>query len=154
MAHFTWIEENILAASSCPSVEELADLRGVGISAIVTLTEDSLEVKTGMPESELIAMGFTLLHAPIIDYHAPDETAANRVIKFVDQMKAAGKPVLIHCQAGQERTGTLLHVYYLSSGFTLKEASTRIRAVRPQSAFEKLMPVQQVFLQAFAGKLR
>jgi protein-tyrosine phosphatase len=150
---FTWIEEGILSASACPAVlYDLQKLSQKGIRAIITLTEKPLTEQTNLSEQQIEALGLDMLHAPIIDFHAPNENLVRRVSDYIDLMRQVGA-VHVHCWAGQERTGTILHAYYMLKGQTIAEANALIAAVRPQSAFEKLMTVQQDFLRDLEKRL-
>ena len=72
--------------------------------------------------------------------------------QFINQMKAEGKPVLLHCHAGVGRTGTMLHAYYLAEGLSLEDAKAKVRAVKPTSQYLMLTEAQKAFLGEFAEK--
>jgi atypical dual specificity phosphatase len=152
--NFTWIDDGLLSASACPTgLFDLQELAKKGVRAIVTLTEKSLSEQTNLSEEQIKALALDMLHEPIIDYHAPDETLVRRVVQYIDVMQQDGA-VHVHCLAGQERTGTILHVYYMLKGQTIEEANAHIALVRPQSAFERLKKPQQVFLRELEKKLK
>ncbi len=110
----SWIEPNVLAASPLPlNTADICSLHTQGIRAIITLTERPITVQNGITSELLTELEITPLHVSIDDFGAPDNQQVMSAISFIDQMQAENKPVLVHCKAGQGRTGTLLHAYYL-----------------------------------------
>src|SRR5262249_55664979 len=117
---FDWIEDGVLAASPLPrSPKDVESLAKQGIRAIVTMTELPLTVRSNVSNELLARLGVTTLHVPVDDFHAPNKEQVAEIVAFIDQMQAESKPVLVHCLAGQGRTGVALHTYYLSKGWSL-----------------------------------
>ena len=148
---FDWIEDGVLAASPLPTSDaDIESLYKQGIRVIVTLTERSLTAQGRISPGIFDRLGVERLHVPIDDMRAPTTEQADDVIAFIDKMQAEGKPVLIHCKVGQGRTGTLLHAYYLSKGYSLPDAKYQVSLRRPLCDFGQLAEVQRAFLEAFA----
>lgn len=148
----SWIEPNMLAASPLPSNE--ADIRSLYtqcIRAIITLTEHSITAQPTITSALLTELGIACLHIPIEDYLVPNNQQVEDTVRFIDQMQAEGKPALIHCYAGQGRTGTLLHSYYLSKGWSLANACDHVSEMRPICIFKDLSREQQGFLRDYAA---
>jgi atypical dual specificity phosphatase len=146
-----WIEPGLIAASGIPvGVKDLQSLYEQGIRAMVTLTEYPLTVQKELTPQVLTEIGLTCLHVPIVDQHPPDMATVRETAHFVNQMKAQGQPVLLHCQAGVGRTGTMLHAYYLAQGLSLDEAKAKVKAGKPTCQFIMLSETQKDFLEDFA----
>jgi atypical dual specificity phosphatase len=132
MYRFYWVIENVLAGCSRPGAgpdgdvdRDLAALRGYGIEALLTLTE------TALPWQALERHGMRGLHLPVDDFHAPTTTQMLDALAFLDEERAAGSPVAIHCLAGQGRTGTVLAAYLIRGGLSSEQAIAEVRAICP-----------------------
>ena len=146
-----WIEPGLIAAGGIPlGVKDLQSLREQGIRAIVTLTEHPITAQREITAQVLDEMGLTCLHVPIVDQFPPDALAVWKTRQFINQMKAEGKPVLLHCHAGIGRTGTMLHAYYLAEGLSLEDAKAKVKASKPFSQFLMLSDAQKAFLEKYA----
>ena len=138
-----WIEPNKIAVNHAPNEGDLRSLHEQGIRAIVSLTEKPIVDA----DSELLdKLDIVYYHAAIKDFHAPTIPQTLGILEFIEQMEASGRPVYMHCFAGLQRTGTILHAYYLLKGEPLKDVKTRIKVARPMSSFDSLTNVQQEFL--------
>jgi atypical dual specificity phosphatase len=103
--------------------DELPELFAAGIRAVVSLLNNPTDAAV------FESAGFAFLCLPVPDGDAPtlEQTAA--FIRFIDEQRAAQRPVAIHCQAGIGRTGTALAAYFVAKGESAVSAIRRVRAV-------------------------
>lgn len=148
----SWIEPGILAASSTPITEDdIWSLHGEGIGAILSLTEHPLTRYRQITPALLGDLAIAYFHVPVPDQYAPTVGQAREILHIIAAMAAQQRPLLVHCQAGVGRTGTVLHLYYLGQGLSLEQAQAKIRVTRPACLL--LSEVQMAFLETFSSQL-
>jgi atypical dual specificity phosphatase len=151
---FDWIEPGVLAASELPMGKaDIQALHEQGVRAIVTLTEKPLTIQKDITPELLAKLDMTTLHVPVVDFQPPKGGQVYQVTEFIDQMQSQGRPVFLHCYAGQGRTGTLLHAYYLLKGLSLEAAKAKVKSQRANSQFSMLSTTQKAFLETFAKQV-
>lgn len=151
MDGFYWLIAGVLAGSRRPGGRngharldaELAWLRSQGIGAILTLTEEPLE------PSIVVEHSFVTLHLPVADLTPPTPEQLADALAFIDRQRATDRPVLVHCLAGQGRTGTVLAAYLIRSGNSPDRAISLLREVCPQAVENEL---QRAALATFADQ--
>jgi atypical dual specificity phosphatase len=149
--HFGWLIQDALAGSGRPiHHEELVWLREQGIGAIVSLTERSLR-REKLLLHRLDSLGFIYRHIPVTDETAPSQAQIDEFIAFVGDMLAQDRAVLVHCQGGYGRTGTMLACHLVSQGWEAAEAIAKVRTRRPGSIVPQ---AQQACIIAYAERLQ
>jgi atypical dual specificity phosphatase len=138
MERFYWLIPNVLAGCSRPGGrghwwrrgderidEDLEWLRAQGIEALLSLTEE------GLPEELLEQHALIGRHIPIADLQPPTPDEFRRALAFIDEQRAAGRRVAVHCLMGQGRAGSVLAAYLIRDGMTAGDALAELRAVCP-----------------------
>ncbi len=149
-----WIEDEALAAGAIPvSADDIRSLHQQGVRAILTLTEHPLMRFQGVDNTLFESLEIDYLHTPVDDFTAPTVEQASKATQFINQMKALGKPVYLHCAAGIGRTGTMLHAYYVMEGLNLEDAKEKVREAKPSSQFLMLSTIQRSFVEDLARQL-
>jgi atypical dual specificity phosphatase len=123
--------------------DDLPALYQAGVRSVVSL------LNIPGDHAVYLAAGFAFLSVPVDDGQPPTMDQAATAIRFIDEQRAARRPVAVHCQAGIGRTGTMLAAYLIAQGNSATTAVQRVRAVQP-SAVES--PEQFQFLHRFAER--
>ena len=146
MANFTWIIDDLIAGMSRPfGRSDFGELRSHGVSALVSLTEDS-------PQEDLVSeAGLNHYSFPIRDMSVPSPEDVDTVIEVIRKERDKGGRVAIHCGAGLGRTGTVLACYLVSEGHCAEDAIRTVRARRPGSV-ETVE--QEAFVASYERRLR
>ena len=124
-----WIEEPTLLGSSNPTSRELEELYREGFRTIISLLDEDEQT----PDYDIIeieAKGFKRYSIPIQDFTAPVLADFKRFADIVIDSLKHGK-VLVHCQAGLGRTGTMAAAYWIKKGLSANEAIKKIRNSMP-----------------------
>lgn len=130
--NFSYVYEDKVAGSAHPGsgerlVRALAELRELGVTAIVSLSESPLD-KAILREFEM-----AYAHVPVMDFFPPTIEQMRECVDFIERRRREGDGVLVHCAAGQGRTGTMLAAFLVSLGLDPDEAIANIRMLRPGS---------------------
>ena len=127
--NFSWLIEGEIAGMAKPasSVCDFEFLKDNGFGAIVSLTE--------FPLSEVLVeeFGFTVKHIPVRDFEAPTLGQIEDFVAFAEIARSEGKKLVVHCDAGIGRTGTMLACYLVSKGYNAAYAIEEVRIKRPGS---------------------
>lgn len=127
--NFGWVLEGSLAASGLPaSPSQVRWLKSQGVNTILTLTE------TPLPPDLLTGTGITSIHVQMFDHAPPTQESLSKAVKHLRSEIEKGNVVLVHCLAGQGRTGSVLAAYLIEyHGKDAKEAIAHLRSTRPGS---------------------
>lgn len=109
------------------SVADLDWLRRQGIQVLVSLTE------TPLPRRWVDDAGLMSVNVPVPDMEPPSDRQFDHILETIRKANDAGMGVGIHCAAGLGRTGTVLAAYFVTNGFSSREAVDKVRDLRPGS---------------------
>ena len=125
---FVWLQNGRLAGSGYPaSRTQIEWLVRAGINCILTLTVDPL------PAEFTSGLDIVTSHVPMQDHQPPSVDALERAVEFVEEQLAAGRAVLVHCLAGEGRTGCVLAAYLVKTkGLVADQATAEVRRTKQQ----------------------
>jgi protein-tyrosine phosphatase len=102
-------------------------LARAGISSILTLTVEPL------PPDFTKGLNITTGHVPMEDHQPPSVDAMARAVGFIAEQLRAGRATLVHCLAGEGRTGCALAAYLIDArSMSADEALQALRNLKPE----------------------
>jgi atypical dual specificity phosphatase len=124
---FVWVERGRLAASGYPASRAQVEwLVRAGVRSILSLTNEPL------PAEWTTGLDVTTGRVALVDHQPPSIEAMNEGVDFILEQIKAGRPVLVHCLAGEGRTGCVLSAYLVrTKSMSADEALTSLRKIKP-----------------------
>lgn len=134
---FKWVIRGALASSSIPEDEQdILRLYHEGIKAVLCLVEEEELTFQSIDEYRKILEKYDIIlkHYPIEDFAAPSLEGIVECINWIEHNLKNNRKVLVHCKAGQGRTGTIVACFLVKKfGLTAEEAIKYVRRIRPGS---------------------
>lgn len=149
---FVWLIRGRVAGAPLPGIVrdvdyDLAALRDVGVTRLVSLTEEPF------PAEPASRFGIACHASPIPDMHAPAPEQMLELCRDMDRFLANQEVIAVHCKAGLGRTGTVLAAYRLWRAGANASAVEAIEFVRRLEPGMIQSQAQADFLADFAERL-
>ncbi len=112
--------------------DDLASVKAVGITAVISLLESAEAVKTGLAgeAAACTALGLSFLTHPIRDMHLPDHAPFQSFAADIATRIRSGEHVAIHCYASIGRSSMLACTVLGHFGHTPRTAIAHISKMR------------------------
>ncbi len=127
-----WVEAGVLAGSPAPEKAPggvAAWLDGISEAGSGPLAILNLREYADPDFGDSVA---ATLQVPIADFKVPTIEQANAALEFISANRIAGRTVVVHCQGGCGRTGTILALYLRQvRGLDGAESIAELRALEP-----------------------
>jgi tyrosine-protein phosphatase SIW14 len=101
---------DVLFRGAQPTAKGLAQLKTAGVTTIVNLRQEGLEVERERKVTE--SLGLRFLNIPVVGWSLPSDA---QVAQFLNLFREpAGQRVFVHCYYGDDRTGVMVATYRIA----------------------------------------
>jgi len=120
-----WIDKAFLLGSSNPSEAALQKLHGEGFNMILSLLDETKQSPRYAPD-RATAFGYKRYCIPITDFEPPSIEQLCTFITLLGSVSADTK-ILVHCEGGSGRTGTMGAAYWIAKDMSAAQAICKVR---------------------------
>lgn len=129
-----------------PEGDGIKLLAAAGVNTIVNLRDEDMLIKGERRIAE--AQGLRFISIPMEIFSYPSLSTFNQFIEAV--ANAEGKPVFVHCQHGQDRTGTMVAAYRVArQGWTAAASYAEMLDFGFHPGFQNLTEALFDYAQSF-----
>ena len=134
MKRVYWVIPETIAGRCGPEMApwDCWDLHAGGIKAIVSLTEPDDETKSRDAEIEHLPLYFPAMLLMSERDYTYFLSFVPPFLDFADRVIDEGKPMMVHCTYGCDRTGAMISIYLVARhGYTAEDAIKKVRIHQP-----------------------
>jgi protein tyrosine/serine phosphatase len=115
---------DVLFRGAQPTAKGLAELKKAGVTIVVDLRQEGLEVEHERKLAE--SLGLHFLNIPIVGWSLPSDA---QVAQFLSLFRDPAAPlVFVHCYYGDDRTGVMVATYRIAQQhWTAEQAAHEMR---------------------------
>ena len=143
-----WINEPTVLGSTNPTNPGLERLYQEGFRIIISLLDETQQLPD-YDAKKAEEMGFKRYSIPVRDFKAPTQ---GQFQEFQDIMGKAKGKIIIHCQGGSGRTGTMGAAHWISKGLPAHRAIEKVKQSNPGAVEEPEQEESLYELAAVIGK--
>ena len=126
--NFSWIDENLAGSGRPSSLREVHWLTGQGIGSVLTLAEKPI------PSAWIDSASVHYTYVKWLNHDPAPKEGLEKCLTFIRDSINSGKKLVVHCEGGSGRTGTVLAAYLVKiKGVAIEDAIREVRAKRPGS---------------------
>ena len=134
--YFPFLALSRSPGSARPSLQhDLEQIERARITHVICLQEafelDLLDESLESRRQTVESLGIVFTHEPIEDFNAPTVVQAKRILDIIMHHHQLSQKVLVHCQAGLGRAGTIAACALCQQGFNSQGAIAMVRYIRP-----------------------
>jgi atypical dual specificity phosphatase len=142
-----WIDNPHLLGSRNPTVEDLEQLRRDGFGVLISLLKED-EQSPRYDVGRAVALGLKRHNIPVKDFHPPTIDQLQQFVSLINNLPP-GTKVIVHCEGGTGRTGTVAAAYWVAKGLTVPDAIALVRKARHHAVETQ---EQEAALKQFADR--
>lgn len=133
-SRFGWVIDGNLAASGrLMTIAQLECVIKKGIKSVITIRESALN-PAWFPDCSSV----NYKHVQVEDHGAPSVAELDDVVNYINGEIENSKPVLVHCNGGSGRTGTIVAAYLMKKeGLSAEQAAMRLKEIRGRTLRHK-----------------
>ncbi|MHA1112271.1 MAG: phosphatase domain-containing protein [Promethearchaeota archaeon] len=126
---FFWLIPQKIAGGSLPKeFQDIEQLEKKKIRHIISLIMDPHKIQEFSRKYDIIVHNI-----PIKDWGVPSHSQIQQFLSIITENLANDEATFVHCLGGCGRTGTMLALYLVQSGYTSADALEELRLLRPCS---------------------
>lgn len=133
-----------------PSLEQLSDLKDLGISTIVDFSTEPFKVADYNEADYAKALRMNHVKIPFVSFENPSDEDVKKFFNTVEDVKSKNQKMFIHCFEGKDRTGLFVELYKIRYG--LSDAQTSINTLIKSRYNFSENPLAINFIKDFAKK--